>query len=130
MRPFTYERAGSPAEAAAAVGDREAHVRGLARHPQLVQQRFEARVVAIVEDDEAGVDPVGPVLGLDRDRLGVATDPVARLVDDDVVLGGGNAKKLKTLPKGCRLGNNAYAFRGGFRMWEKAPIRRRWCSMR
>ena len=53
----------------------------------------------------------------------------ARMIEatrpDDVVLGGGNAKKLKTLPKGCRLGNNAYAFRGGFRMWEKAPVRRR-----
>ena len=53
----------------------------------------------------------------------------ARIIEatrpDDVVLGGGNAKKLKKLPKGCRLGNNAYAFRGGFRMWEKAPVRRR-----
>ena len=53
----------------------------------------------------------------------------ARIIEatrpDDVVLGGGNAKKLKKLPKGCRLGNNAYAFKGGFRMWEKAPVRRR-----
>ena len=53
----------------------------------------------------------------------------ARIIEatrpDDVVLGGGNAKKLKKLPKGCRLGNNAYAFQGGFRMWEKAPVRRR-----
>ena len=53
----------------------------------------------------------------------------ARMIEatrpDDVVLGGGNAKKLKKLPKGCRLGNNAYAFQGGFRMWEKAPVRRR-----
>ena len=49
----------------------------------------------------------------------------ARLFDalhpDDIVLGGGNAKKLKTLPKGCRLGNNDYAFAGGFRLFEKAP---------
>ena len=43
---------------------------------------------------------------------------------DDVVLGGGNAKKLKKLPKGCRLGNNAYAFIGGFRLWENASSRR------
>ena len=43
---------------------------------------------------------------------------------DDVVLGGGNAKKLKKLPKGCRLGNNAYAFTGGLRLWEKKPTRR------
>ena len=37
---------------------------------------------------------------------------------DDVVLGGGNAKKLKVLPEGCRAGDNANAFLGGFRMWE------------
>lgn len=38
---------------------------------------------------------------------------------DDVVLGGGNAKKLTQLPKGCRLGSNLNAFIGGFRMWEE-----------
>jgi predicted NBD/HSP70 family sugar kinase len=38
---------------------------------------------------------------------------------DDVVLGGGNAKKLTKLPKRCRAGNNANAFLGGFRLWEK-----------
>jgi polyphosphate glucokinase len=45
----------------------------------------------------------------------------ARLIQalhpDDVVLGGGNAKKLKKLPPGCRLGTNANAFVGGFRLW-------------
>jgi len=35
-----------------------------------------------------------------------------------VVLGGGNVKKLKELPKGCRAGENANAFLGGFRLWE------------
>jgi polyphosphate glucokinase len=43
---------------------------------------------------------------------------VAALQPDDVVLGGGNAKKLKELPPFCRLGDNANAFKGGFRMWE------------
>lgn len=38
-------------------------------------------------------------------------------IPNDVVLGGGNAKKLKELPPGCRLGSNAYAFVGGFRLW-------------
>lgn len=42
------------------------------------------------------------------------------LEPDDVVLGGGNVKKLKELPKGCREGNNANAFLGGFRLWQKA----------
>jgi len=41
----------------------------------------------------------------------------AALVVDDVVLGGGNAKKLEELPPGARLGNNANAFIGGFRLW-------------
>jgi polyphosphate glucokinase len=42
---------------------------------------------------------------------------VAALEPDDVVLGGGNAKNLKELPPGCRLGENANAFVGGFRLW-------------
>jgi polyphosphate glucokinase len=36
---------------------------------------------------------------------------------DYVVLGGGNAKKLKKLPKNARLGSNEFAFLGGFRVW-------------
>jgi polyphosphate glucokinase len=43
---------------------------------------------------------------------------VAAIKPDDVVLGGGNAKKLKGLPPGARLGNNAFAFLGGLRLWE------------
>jgi polyphosphate glucokinase len=46
---------------------------------------------------------------------------VAALQPDDVVLGGGNVKQLKELPPGCRVGNNANAFEGGFRMWDDAP---------
>ena len=48
-------------------------------------------------------------------RLAAALEP------DDIVLGGGNAKKLKELPPGCRLGDNANAFKGGFLMWEEVP---------
>jgi polyphosphate glucokinase len=51
-------------------------------------------------------------------------DVVARLIaalePDDVVLGGGNVKELEELPHGCRRGNNANAFLGGFRLWEHA----------
>ena len=43
-------------EAAAPVGDREAHVGGLGGDAELAEQRFEVGVVAVVEDDEAGVD--------------------------------------------------------------------------
>jgi polyphosphate glucokinase len=54
-------------------------------------------------------------------RLAAALEP------DDIVLGGGNVKKLHELPKGCRQGDNANAFVGGFRLWmqnEKSDERR------
>jgi len=44
---------------------------------------------------------------------------------DDVVVGGGNVTKLDTLPTGCRVGDNALAFRGGFLLWEKDGRHRR-----
>src|SRR5271168_3649733 len=49
----------------------------------------------------------------------------AALEADYVVLGGGNAMKLKKLPPGARLGNNENAFVGGFRLWSQAdrPLR-------
>jgi len=42
---------------------------------------------------------------------------IAAFVVDYVVLGGGNAKRLERLPPKARLGNNANAFAGGFRLW-------------
>jgi predicted NBD/HSP70 family sugar kinase len=36
-----------------------------------------------------------------------------------IVLGGGNARLLKKLPPGTRLGNNTNAFLGGYRLWNK-----------
>ena len=38
---------------------------------------------------------------------------------DEIVLGGGNVKLLKALPPATRLGSNANAFTGGFRLWER-----------
>src|ERR1700693_1806466 len=35
-----------------------------------------------------------------------------------VVLGGGNARLVKKLPPGARLGDNSCAFTGGFRLWQ------------
>jgi polyphosphate glucokinase len=49
----------------------------------------------------------------------------AALQTDDVVLGGGNAKLLKTLPRGVRLGANTNAFLGGFRLWKDGDSRKR-----
>jgi len=37
---------------------------------------------------------------------------------DEVVLGGGNSKQLKSVPPATRLGDNANAFLGGFRLWQ------------
>jgi hypothetical protein len=44
---------------------------------------------------------------------------------DDVVIGGGNVNKLDRLPPGCRAGDNAHAFRGGFLLWEQGKARRK-----
>jgi predicted NBD/HSP70 family sugar kinase len=38
---------------------------------------------------------------------------------DYFVVGGGNAKRLKKLPRGVRLGDNANAFLGGFKLWAR-----------
>ena len=49
----------------------------------------------------------------------------AALVCDYVVLGGGNSRKLKAIPPQARLGDNANAFVGGFRLWQSAAERTR-----
>jgi polyphosphate glucokinase len=55
---------------------------------------------------------------------GVVNEVVAQLCTaleaDYVVIGGGNARKLKRLPKNARLGSNDFAFLGGFRLWHHA----------
>jgi polyphosphate glucokinase len=60
-----------------------------------------------------------------RDVADVVKLLIAALEPDDVVLGGGNVKKLKKLPKGCRAGDNANAFIGGFRLWAKEGVTRK-----
>ena len=52
----------------------------------------------------------------------VVTRLSAALTVEYVVLGGGNVRKLKELPPNCRAGDNANAFRGGFRLWEDADV--------
>lgn len=46
-------------------------------------------------------------------RLSRALEP------DDIVIGGGNVRHMKELPAHCRAGDNANAFAGGFKLWEK-----------
>ena len=54
-----------------------------------------------------------------REVADVVTRLKTALETDDVVVGGGNAKKLKALPNGVRLGSNANAFIGGYRLWTR-----------
>jgi polyphosphate glucokinase len=71
-------------------------------------------------EDYAG-DAARRRLGPKKWRQAVAdivTQLSSALEADYVVLGGGNARKLKTLPDRTRLGDNEFAFTGGFRMWE------------
>jgi polyphosphate glucokinase len=61
--------------------------------------------------------------GKKRWRRDVA-DVVGRLAialeAEDLVLGGGNSKYLKVLPRGARLCTNADAIKGGFRLWTES----------
>ncbi len=50
---------------------------------------------------------------------------IAALEPDYVVIGGGNAREVGRLPRKVRLGDNANAFVGGFRLWEKAKSKPR-----
>jgi polyphosphate glucokinase len=66
-------------------------------------------------------------LGIKKWRAFVR-EVVARFIPalelDDVVIGGGNVNKMDKLPPGCRAGDNALAFRGGFLLWEKNSRRK------
>ena len=67
-------------------------------------------------------------LGKKKWRLHVAnviTRLRAALEVNEVVIGGGNAKLLRTLPRGVRRVDNANAFLGGFRLWRRTPTRKR-----
>ncbi len=57
-----------------------------------------------------------------RDVEDVVSRLIAALEPEDVVLGGGNVHQLDTLPPGCRPGDNANAFLGGFRLWQRASV--------
>jgi polyphosphate glucokinase len=47
---------------------------------------------------------------------------IAALRPDDTVIGGGNVRRLDTLPPYCRPGDNADAFRGGFQLWAEGSV--------
>lgn len=53
-------------------------------------------------------------------------DVVARLAvafeTEDLVIGGGNSKHLKKVPRGARLCTNADAIKGGYRLWSERGL--------
>jgi polyphosphate glucokinase len=58
-----------------------------------------------------------------RKVLDVTADFRRALLPDYVVLGGGNAAQLDSLPPKTRRCSNAAAFRGGFRLWtQSSPL--------
>lgn len=61
----------------------------------------------------------------ERQVLSAVAQLKKSFIADYVVLGGGNAKKLKKLPEGAELGHNRNAFLGGARLWQIDPRTRR-----
>ncbi len=96
--------------------DDVAHPLELARLPYRKKRSFEDYLGA------DGLDRLGPKKWNKR-----VHDAVQRLRDallvEDIVIGGGNASKIETLPDGSRLGSNAQAFLGGFRLAGADAIR-------
>jgi polyphosphate glucokinase len=79
--------------------------------------------------DRSFEDYVGErgMLRMGRKRwTGAVQDVITRLrnalVAESVVVGGGNAKKLRELADGIRLGDNRNAIIGGFRMWQRKYV--------
>ena len=77
------------------------------------------------EDDlgEAGLERLGKKKWR-RKVADVVNHFVAALEPDYVVLGGGNALKLGRLPRKARLGDNANAFKGGFKLWDTRTVKK------
>jgi predicted NBD/HSP70 family sugar kinase len=68
---------------------------------------------------EAGLERLGKKKW--RRHVGIIVKQLRIALEAEyVVLGGGNVRLMKTPPPKTRLGDNANAFRGGFRLWDKA----------
>ncbi len=80
------EVGGPVGEVSGAVGDREAHL-GVDRFDaEFVEEPAQVGVVAVVVDDEAGVDADRPGSGVvDCDGVGVAAEAIVGFEEDDVV---------------------------------------------
>jgi polyphosphate glucokinase len=75
---------------------------------------------------QAGLERLGPKKWR-RHVVDVIRTLSAALEVNDVVVGGGNAKRIKRLPRGVRRGTNENAFIGGVRLWRggarSAPVK-------
>ncbi len=72
-------------EPATVEGDGEGHVAGVGRNAEMVEERYQVRVVAIVIDDEPGVDRNAPPGDLHIDRVRVAAAGLVSLEDRHIV---------------------------------------------
>ena len=81
---------------------------------------------AIIEDylGRSGLEELG-AKEWQREVEFAVTQLKKSLIADYVVLGGGNTKKLDSLPKGVERGHNRNAFLGGVRLWQVDPHTRR-----
>lgn len=80
----------------------------------------------VIEDflGKLGLDELGEK-EWQRDTVQAVTQLKKAFIADYVVLGGGNAKKLKKMPDGAELGSNRNAYLGGARLWQIDPRTRR-----
>jgi len=78
---------------------------GLAGLQRRGKKKWKSHVMAVVEQLKQALEP------------------------DYVVLGGGNVRLLKKLPRGVRAGNNDNAFLGGFRLWVHPDRRHQFKSL-
>ena len=80
------ERRAAPFEAAAQVGEAEAHFARVRRHPQVGEQASEEGIGPLVVDEEAGVGGDRAAGKVDHHGVGVTAGPVVGLEDVDLVV--------------------------------------------
>ena len=73
-------------QAGTRIADAEGHLRGLGRDAKPIEQGAEPGIVAIVVDDESGVDRDRPAVDLDVDGVGMTADSCVGLEHGDLVV--------------------------------------------
>ena len=80
------QRARAPLQSASDIAHTKTHVTRLCDHAETIEQPGESRVVALVVDDETGIDRVFLIADLNIDRMSVPARPIVTLKDRDVVV--------------------------------------------